>query len=53
MDIFGIDISQIADLTTHVATSGALRVAELVGDDIFEYIIGIAVLIYEIDPSIS
>ncbi|MDQ2879067.1 MAG: hypothetical protein M3R41_08335 [Pseudomonadota bacterium] len=47
MDIFGIDINHIVDLATHVATSGALRVAETAADDTFDSIIGIAQVIYE------
>lgn len=50
MGIFGMDVGQIVDLTTQVATTGAIRAAELFGDDIFEYIIGVAIVIYEIDP---
>lgn len=50
MDIFGIDIGHIADLTTQVATSGAMRAVELVADDVFDYIIGVAILVYELDP---
>lgn len=51
MNIFGIEISNIVDLTTQVATTGAIRAAELIGDDIFEYIIGVAIVIYEMDPA--
>jgi hypothetical protein len=50
MDIFGIDITHIADLGTQVATAGTMRVAETVADDIFEYIIGVAYVIYEAYP---
>lgn len=50
VDIFSIDINQIADLTTQVGTSGAIRSLELVGDDVFDYIIGVAILIYEVHP---
>lgn len=51
MDIFGLDITGIVDLGTQVATSGAIRVAEVVGDDIFDYIIGVAILLYELHPN--
>lgn len=50
MDITGLhlatalDIGAIADLTTQVATTGALRVAELVSDEVFEFTIGIVVV---------
>ena len=50
MGIFGFDIGEIVDLGTQVATAGAIRAAEIVGDDIFEYVIGIAIIIYELDP---
>lgn len=46
----GLDISQIIDLGTQVATTGAIRTAELIADDVFEYIIGMAIVVYEIDP---
>ncbi|WP_353203327.1 hypothetical protein [Sphingomonas sp.] len=50
MDIFSLDINYIADLATQVGTSGAIRSLEIVGDDIFDYIIGVAILIYEVHP---
>ncbi len=50
MDIIGIDIDQIVDLSTQVAISGAIRMGEIVGDDIFEIIVAIAVIVYEMDP---
>lgn len=50
MNVFGIDINHIVDLGTQVATSGAIRMAEQVADDVFEYIIGVAILIYEVHP---
>lgn len=50
MGIFGIDINQIADLGTQVATNGAIRAMEFFSDDIFEYIIGVAIVVYEMDP---
>lgn len=50
MDIFTIDINSIVDLGTQVATSGAIRAAEVLADDVFEYIIGVAILIYEVHP---
>jgi hypothetical protein len=50
MDIMGIDINQIVELGTQVAQAGAIRAREWVADGTFEYVIGIAVLIYEMDP---
>lgn len=49
MDIFSIDINHIVDLGTQVGTSGAIRALEQVGDDIFDYIIGVVILVYEVD----
>lgn len=50
MAIFGMDISEIIDLGTQVATTGAIHNIGLVADDIFEYIISIAIIVYELDP---
>jgi hypothetical protein len=47
IDLFGIDINHIVELGTQVATIGAIRAAEVTGDDVFEYIIGVAIVIYE------
>lgn len=48
---FSLDLSQIAELPTQIATSGALRVIEVASDDIFEYVIAIATIIYEMQPN--
>lgn len=50
MDVFGIDINHIAELSTQVAMTGAIRMGEIVGDEIFEYIVGIAIIVYEQHP---
>lgn len=50
MDVMGIDIGQIVQLGTQVATVGAAGLSGMVEDDLFELLIGIAILIYEIDP---
>lgn len=50
MQVFGLDIMHIVELGTQVATTGAIRASEVIGDDIFEYIIGVAILVYEQDP---
>ena len=47
IDLLTIDIAAIADLGTRVATAGALRALEFASDDIFEYVIGIAMVIHE------
>ncbi len=52
MNAFGIDIGQIAELGTQVAITGAIRMGEMVGDDVFELIVAIAVIVYEADPGI-
>lgn len=48
----GIDIGQLAELTTQVATSGALGVAQAIGDQmlrvtdqVFEFTIGMVVIV--------
>lgn len=47
MDIIAtaIDISQIADLTSQVATTGAFHLAGMVSDQIFEFTVGIVVVV--------
>ena len=50
MDLFSIDIAQIVDLGTQVAQHGAIRATDFFADDMFEYIVGIAILIHELDP---
>ena len=52
MGTFGIDIGQIAELGTQVALTGAIRMGEIVADDVFELIVAIAVIIYEADPGL-
>lgn len=46
----GLDIDHIVELGTQVAISGAIRFGEIVGDDVFDYLVAIAVIIYEMDP---
>lgn len=46
-----LSIAEIAALGTQVATHGAIRAAEVAGDDIFEMLIAIAVLVYETYPN--
>lgn len=45
----GLDMAQIVDLETQVATSTAVR-ATLQGDDLFELVISIVLLVYETNP---
>jgi hypothetical protein len=53
MGLIGIELSEIVELGTSVATHGALRVASVDIDDLFELVVGIAILIYEIAPDIA
>lgn len=48
--MLGLDITHIVDLATQVATTGAIRAADMTADEVFEYIIGMAIVVYEIDP---
>lgn len=51
MELVRIDPGEIVELGTQVAMHGAVRVAEMASaDDLFELLVGIAVLIYEIAP---
>ncbi|MBX9881279.1 MAG: hypothetical protein K2X73_04830 [Sphingomonas sp.] len=43
MDLVSIDLGKIVELGTQVATTGALRMADLMPDDVFEMIVGIGV----------
>lgn len=45
-----LPITEIASLATEVATHGAIRAAEVAGDQIFEMLIAIAILVYETYP---
>lgn len=51
MELVQIDLGEIAELGTRVAVHGALRAIEASGDELFELIVGIAILIYEIAPN--
>ena len=48
---FTLDLAQITKLPTQIATSTALRVAEISGDDIFEMVIAVVTIIYETQPN--
>jgi hypothetical protein len=51
MKLVQIDPSEIVALDTQVAMHGAVRAAEVaMADDLFELLVGIAVLIYELAP---
>ncbi len=51
MPIVTIPLTDIVELGTQVATTGAIRVAEASGDQVFEYIIAVAMLVYEMYPN--
>lgn len=42
--MIALPLAEIATLGTQVATHGALRVAEIAGDDVFEMIIAVVIL---------
>ena len=48
-----LPFAEIAALGTQIATHGAMRAAEVAGDDIFETLIAIAILVYETYPNPS
>ena len=50
MHVFGLDIAGIVELGTHVAQAGAIRAAEYMPDDVFDYVIGVVILVNEMDP---
>lgn len=51
MGLLQIDPGEIVELGTQVAVHGAMRAVEAMApDDLFEMLVGIAVLIYEIAP---
>jgi hypothetical protein len=41
----GLELKHIADLPTQVATTGALQQTEAWGDEIFEFTIGVVVIV--------
>lgn len=47
---FGLDLHQIADLGTQIASTGAIRALEAHTDRVFEYVIAVAILIYDSHP---
>lgn len=47
----GMDIDQIADLTTDAATTGSMALTEIGRDNVFDYIIGVAILVYRTNPN--
>lgn len=44
---FTLDLADIAELPTQIATTGAIRAAEVASDELFEYVIAVATLIHE------
>lgn len=51
MPAITIDLSEIVELATDVATAGAIRAGQVVSDDVFEQVIAVAMLIYEMTPN--
>jgi hypothetical protein len=50
MALVQIGLGDIAELGTQVAVHGSLRSMEMGVDDLFDLIVGIAILIYELAP---
>lgn len=50
MKLVQIDPAEIVELDTRVAIHGAVQTGETGIDDLFELLVGIAVLIYEMSP---
>jgi hypothetical protein len=48
--MIALPLAEIATLGTQVAAHGAIRIAEFAGDEVFEMLIGIAILVYEAQP---
>lgn len=53
MGLLKIDLGEIPELGTSVALHGTMRTALNDVDDLFELIVGIAILIYEIAPDFA
>jgi hypothetical protein len=53
MGLVKIDLGEIAELGTNVAMHGTLGAAGRDVDDLFELIVGIAILIYEMVPDFA
>lgn len=50
MTILGLDIQHIVELGVQIAQAGAIRAGEVQGDDLFEYTVGIAAVVYAMNP---
>ena len=44
---FSIDLADIVELGSQIATAGASRIAEAAGDDVFEHVVAVAMLVYQ------
>ena len=49
MNLFSIDIGEIGEMASQVGITGAIQVSGA-GDDVFEFIVAVAILIYELSP---
>ena len=47
MNLYGIEISHIVELGTNFATTGAIKAVEVVADEVFDYVVAVAILIQE------
>ena len=50
MNPFAFDIGEVVELGTQVAIHGTMRAGEVMLDELFEMLVGIAILIYEMNP---
>ncbi len=50
MERLVIPIQEIVDLATQTAVAGAIRIAEIAGDGVYEQMISVIAVIYEMDP---
>jgi hypothetical protein len=51
MALIQLDIGEVAELGTQVAIHGAISAAEIASDALFDLIVGIVILVYEIAPN--
>jgi hypothetical protein len=50
MEMLRLEIGEIASLGTQVAMHGAIRAGDFVADEVFELVVAIATVVYEIWP---
>lgn len=50
MSYIAFDLGDVVELETSVATNGAIRGEGGLGDEVFDSVVGIAIIIYEMFP---